>query len=253
MDHDTPITTITGSQDTCSFYLIFISRPGYCEEDQNCGVCPCTCQFLSPMNFCPKIQTFNTCDLCQAGKYKSSNGTEACQSCPATTTSPPGSVSASACACGAGFTGESTCVPCATGKYKNSIANTECTRCPQGSSSARGSVSISDCKCHLGNIDGQGSGCVQCVAGKFMSLVAGPALCVDCPDGGICDNCGRGRYDAVIGTTSDVHCLEFCKTKTPNANPEGCLSCPVVYDARALTEVSALGGLFQDCVDFITD
>jgi len=226
-DLDTSGQTIYGRTITCDYYL---PRSWACIDDNNCAICVCSCQQHG--NFCSAIETFNTCDLCEAGKYKSSTGTAACESCPATTTSPPGSVAASACACGVGFTEESTCVQCAVGKYKDLIASTECSACPKGTSSALGSVSVNDCKCHVGNISGERTGCEQCVAGKFFSLLAGPPVCVDCPNGQACDDCGPGWYAAVIGATFAVHCLECGEGKMLKAKLDGCLLCPVAYNAR---------------------
>ena len=60
-----------------------------------------------------------SCAPCTRGKFKDAPGSSACEMCPASSSSPPGSDDASDCSCNAGFTGlPGACVSCAAGTFK---------------------------------------------------------------------------------------------------------------------------------------
>ena len=140
---------------------------------------------------------------CDAGKYKSIAGADACSECPTYSHSTSGSDSISACTCNAGATGNDggPCQPCEAGKFKVDRGNALCTKCdfdrfstvvgsqsegnclncPDGKKSEQGSDEQSDCLdiCPPGQTGPAGS-CIKCPAGKFKSE-SGPGSCVTCP------------------------------------------------------------------------
>ena len=60
-----------------------------------------------------------SCAPCTRGKFKDAPGSSACDMCPPSSSSPPGSDDASDCSCNAGFTGlPGACVACAAGTFK---------------------------------------------------------------------------------------------------------------------------------------
>ena len=83
--------------------------------------------------------------------------------------------------------------------------------------------------------------CVACTTSKYKA------------DSGvqICDDCGRGWFSTVTGATSAADCQECGSGTMPNAKHDGCVSCPLAYDAHTLTEASALGSVYKDCIDLL--
>ena len=159
-----------------------------------------------------------TCVECEAGKYKTGTGSDACTACPTNSNSPAASSALSACTCPAGYTGpdgeacsecgagkyktgagSDACTDCSAGKYKASQSTelcsgcslgtysaasgaTECTACPTGSTSPAASSASSACTCIAGYTGPDNSQCTECSAGKFKAAV-GMAECTVCAAG----------------------------------------------------------------------
>jgi hypothetical protein len=86
-----------------------------------------------------------------------------CTSCPAHSSSPPGSDDVTACSCNAGFTGQdgAACESCTPGTYKVSSGSDECWKCSPGAYSSLGGQVI----------------CKSCPEGK-TSLFTGSTSCI---------------------------------------------------------------------------
>ena len=158
------------------------------------------------------------CDDCQAGKYKSTTGTEPCISCPAgkfstdvgatgvsscticpaNSHSPIGSETAGDCSCNSGATGPhgGPCAACGTGKYKTAAGSDACTDCAADSDSPAGSTASTSCTCNAGFTGPDGEACAACAAGKFKTE-AGP---------GECENCGVNTYSGAVAISSQSMC-----------------------------------------------
>lgn len=117
------------------------------------------------------------CEACPANTYKSTVGSDLCSNCTEHASSPPASVTITACTCDApayvaddpgpdvvGGTCKSACtegqtldngvcVPCAEGTYKNFVGGDACRSCSSPrNASAPGSDSADDCSCRAGEM-----------------------------------------------------------------------------------------------------
>lgn len=108
---------------------------------------------------------------CGLGTYKSINGSSACVSCPASsTTLAVASTAFAQCVCVAGQTGAdaNVCSPCAAGTYKAISANAACLACPANSNVATtGSTTIAACTCNAGFSGPNGGPC----SGTVLTMV----------------------------------------------------------------------------------
>ncbi len=108
------------------------------------------------------------CEMCQAGKYKSAEGSSPCSLCPVNTFSSAAAstctpciansssdAGSSSCLCHPGFTG-SMCTTCPAGTYKQDRGSAPCTPCASGSFSAGGETV-----------------CIACSAGKYLKKADG--------------------------------------------------------------------------------
>ena len=171
----------------------------------------------------------SSCQLCPSGKVKTVVGDQACDDCPAESTSPDaficqpdnsdvstdppsnGGLTLPAitvlvgvgtvanvvcvvfCGCGAGYTGIiGLCIACSGGNFKEGIGPGTCSACPSHSSSPRASGESTDCRCNKGYTGGNGETCTACEAGTFKTTEG---------DSG-CTNCAAGTFMADAGSAS---------------------------------------------------
>ena len=193
------------------------------------------------------------CLACEAGKYKSSTGGDACATCSSYSVSLAGSDAAADCRCVAGYEGPDggACVACDAGKFKVGAGSQPCSDCPAGSWSPTASVDGSSCQCNAGYSGPDGSICDTCPAGKYKELV-GTASCQDCPaashavkgsatqsacvcnagytgsDGGeACTECPTGSHKADPGSSACMACASGKYSSSAAATSAGtCLMCP---------------------------
>ena len=92
------------------------------------------------------------CIACAVGKYRplevgGHTKRTRCLSCPASKSSPAGSVSLDACVCGAGFEPDAGdgCLACSTNTYKDTPGNWACLACPEGSIASPGATAAAQC------------------------------------------------------------------------------------------------------------
>ena len=72
------------------------------------------------------------CDQCPEYTWKNFTGSERCNSCPANTRSPAGSLNLSDCVCLKGYYGPDgqACSACSFGSYKSEVGSGPCLSCP---------------------------------------------------------------------------------------------------------------------------
>jgi len=152
-------------------------------------------------------------EWCEEGRYKPSQGSEACSSCPANTLSQTGSDELTDCRCNSGYTGSdggpclacapgkhktglgsSACSDCEAGKFSNAVAANSCENCPANSNSVAGSDAAQDCACAPGF-----TGVCEC----------GVCVCV-CVDVCVCGVCIVLRVYACTRTRVNVYVVCVC-------------------------------------------
>ena len=193
------------------------------------------------------------CDLCDSGFYSDSRGMSTCASCPAGSSSPPGTASLYECACTPGFTGANgaMCFSCMSGKYKAAPGTDSCTSCEVGKYSTSSGMSACT-SCPQGTYKSKvGAGtCTTCPAGSSTRAVASTVLtnCTGCVGGtyrgsvdiGACSSCPVGSWSperSVVATDcvctpgytgpNGVDCLK-CEPGTykPSSGSSSCTACP---------------------------
>jgi hypothetical protein len=142
--------------------------------NQSCSACP-----LNTYGSESGATTMSVCLPCLGGST-SANGSEAC-SCRPGTTGPPGSCEL--CESGKFKTvdGTEACATCSAGKYSH-VGFSECADCPENTFSEAGSTSQSECVCNAGYTQGPGGACDACDYGTFKSG-NGSYPCEACPSG----------------------------------------------------------------------
>jgi len=165
-----------------------------------------------------KLAEYSSCEVCPAGRFSDTEGSEFCVLCPSGRYSASeGAKSAADCkACGRGEgsnAGDSACAICESGKY----ANTSCVDCPPGRySNTAGSTSSDAClPCRDGTgIDFPGasaeSACIPCLPGQYSSS-ATSNICVECEAGkyssmqksAACFDCSAGKYSSKHAVSCD--------------------------------------------------
>jgi len=147
------------------------------------------------------------CTACEAGKYKSTTGSDDCIDCPS------GSYSSDSAA-----TSPDDCLLCAVGNY--TVNNLPCVDCPKFSTTLQPGTSISDCICNAGYYGPSADNCLACWKGKYKPD-AGSAPCTDC---------GPGKYSESVGETSESVCLECDAGKyadtVGSSHATMCTTCP---------------------------
>ena len=201
------------------------------------------------------------CTNCAAGKYSATDGAVVCDTCPMHSDSPAASPGIAACACNAGSTGPDggTCTLCAINTYKAHRGNATCDVCPYNSISLAGSTFAAACRCNAGTT-GDGT-CSLCVAGSYKAL-SGTASCDMCTansnspvasttaaacscnagstrDGNACLLCVAGKYKLVLGDAACVECASGTYAVLVGATTASvCSACPT--NSSSLTGSSEL-------------
>jgi hypothetical protein len=183
----------------------------------------------------------DTCEICEAGKYKEVSGPGACidcasgkyspfegvptcMSCPTNSDSPPGSSVTSDCSCKAGYYKNSgACRQCPEGKFKEQVGDEACSNCAAGKYSTKvGQISASKCVlCEAGKYSetaGRAEGCWLCDAGKYSRQQGAETSggCQDCPS----------DTTSAAGSDDDGDCTEFCAPGW-TGSPGTCTLCPI--------------------------
>lgn len=223
------------------------------------------------------------CDLCEAGKFKTSVGDSACTLCTTafsdSSSSPQGSTGVSDCQCVVGYTDYAggNCVACEQNQYKDVVGNAQCSNCPDFSSSPTASDSIEDCSCNANYVGDPGFSecgrncpagfepgtqnlrCVGCQPGYYKD-VSGDTDCIICPPGSTHDlynqtsvsacDCQWGyqrfiEHDQVEPPTDSVQCDICDDTSFGNFNYENmCHPCYTVVGGECV--LSSVGD-HQSC------
>ena len=179
-----------------------------------CGPCSCGAgeeQTYNLSQVYPHTQLVGlvTCAPCEAGRFKSSGGSDSpdsCESCPPGTSSPSGATACTNClpgmfkgyemvecaSCQPGYfgsgSGVTTCSPCAVGNYSSTEGQTACNACPEGSV-----------------LSAQDVGCQQCPSGTYRSSSMTS-----------CSPCGAGRFQNTSGESGCYQCSTVFDAMGPN-------------------------------------
>ena len=186
------------------------------------------------------------CELCPANSYIHTDveGNRVCTSCPANSTSPNASEGLLACVCQAGFTiSNGNCELCAIGTYKPGTGSDPCTVCPDG---------------YIGLVDSWGteaynpvdisSACLQCAANYYTFNLS---LCANCPlystspagsndiadcecwqgftleNENTCSPCAPGTYKNTTGSAACTLCpVNTYQPKMNATSGADCIRCP---------------------------
>ena len=197
-----------------------------------------------------------SCVACDAGKYKTTTGTEACSNCADGQSSSAGaigcfscqqgqftSISGGPCQCDKGWTGQAdhyptqfqytgpSCSACLRGTYKDTLGSVACTPCPFGSDTSSGaSVSFASCICMSGYLGSAGGPCTACAAGKYEQ----ERICLDCP---------ANTYSAAASTS-----LSACLCNSGYEGPAGgpCASpCNAGFTGPAASCTACVAGKYK--------
>jgi syndecan 4 len=147
------------------------------------------------------------CTACEAGKYKSTTGSDDCIDCG------PGKYSESV-----GETSESVCLECDAGKYADTVGSshaTMCTTCPPDSTSPQGSPRRTACKCSAGFTGADGFPCTACEAGKYKAE-SGSAACTDC---------SAGKYSSNVALATEAECVACAAETVSPAGSDSASDC----------------------------
>ena len=192
------------------------------------------------------------CSMCEAGKFKSTAGSAACQECPSNSESSTASV---ICSCSPGYTGVDggPCLPCEPGFFKKGAGSNECIACPDNSESPGGS---STCQCSAGSSGADDGPCQNCTAGSYKSTI-GTSNCVSCFLNAMslsgsksidaclcnagyeqrdyqCDACIAGYQKELWGTDSCTPCA------AETFSSEAAMECSACTFSSSSTEASAI-------------
>ena len=208
-------------------------KPGYMNSSNGEGICiPC-----DPGTYGEGYPS-DRCEPCLEGKYSNvtaatSNAT--CSSCDVGTFALAGASACELCPAGkyadARDTGE--CMRCLAGKYSTTLAarsNTTCRDCPGDSSSLTGSDALSDCVCNQGYTGPDGGLCGECGQGKFKD-VTGSVPCENCPVNSDSPAGSDAQTDCIcnIGHTGpDGGACQTCQSGTykTGTGSASCQNCP---------------------------
>ena len=175
----------------------------------------------------------DSCLACPVDTFKGvstiADNEEACNNCPANTSSPEASVDITNCECLAGYeaaengfactpcfpgtnkssTGVGSCTPCPVNTFSDTLSTLECSACMESSTAPEGSDSIEDCICDDGKArikdvdESLPPQCSDCQPGKYSGS--------DDDGFGFCFNCTGGTFSDTNGATS-------CETCPANAS-----------------------------------
>ena len=199
----------------------------------------------------------DSCLVCPVDTFKGISTTadniEACNACPANTSSPQASAEITDCECLAGYeatenglvcapcspgsnkstTGVGACAPCPPNTFAPSLAALECVACMEGSTAVAGSDSIDDCICDEGNARIQTEDGPEC-SGCFPGTYAGPDACLNCTNGTFSNDYGLTECTACPANASSVEsphvecqCKKGYKCAHDVCVDGNCEACPV--------------------------
>ena len=115
-------------------------------------------------------------------------------------------------------------------KMTPSADGAECVSCPDNSISLPTSTGIMSCKCNVGWTGQDGSGCTECVSGKYKSST-GSSACLNCPDNSISDPAGTVimscKCNAGWTGQDGAECMQCASAKYKSSiGSSDCLTCP---------------------------
>jgi hypothetical protein len=174
------------------------------------------------------------CSECSGGRYKATNGSNACQLCDDSAPTddrtwcrcldPHALFLEHRCVCAPGYTqaadsgeGASQCTPCAPKTFKESAGNGACAACPAYSTSeVVGSTSWEDCQCNAGYTL-MATVCRACPAGKHKERLGALA----------CTLCVEGTYSTAEAASAPSTCLPCPpRSNSPTGSPDlGACAC----------------------------
>ena len=197
------------------------------------------------------------CTLCGAGKYSAASGATSaytCELCPPKTNSLAGVVDIESCACNAGSFGPNGgpfCFECINGEYQDEIGKDRCKLCPTSSTSRQGSEDASECECIAGFYAVTNStGAMHCNSCPVNhTSVQGSSDISECvctvgysgPGGGVCVACEAGTVKPTEGSASCNNCAQG--KYSPTAGRGMCISCPI--------RTTTLGGQSTSLLDCV--
>ena len=226
-----------------------------------CGLCSCGAgeeqiYILSRVYPHTELVGLVTCVPCEAGRFKSSGGSDSpdsCESCPPGTSSPSGATACANClpglfsdyeipecaTCQPGFFGDASGMiasqECSIGTHTSSAQQTACTNCLPGMFKGYDIVECASCQPgYFGSVSGL-TMCPQCADGNYSST-EGRTACDACPEGSIltaqdvgCQQCPSGTYR----NSSMTSCSPCAAGRFQNTSGESrCYQCSTVLDAE---------------------
>ena len=146
-----------------------------------------------------------SCQACSIGFFKANFSAEACEACPAhSTTMNTGSTAATDCLCVAGYTraDDGACEACGVGKFKAEISDGACVSCPDANYHTTlqiASTEQSECVCIAGysNTTGSGSPCTACPVGTYKNEASHAA----------CSACGPNATTEALASRTAAACM----------------------------------------------
>lgn len=235
---------------------------GYTGPSTNCT--PCNAGEFKSVN------GSGACSLCPRGTYQNATGQTLCIGCPADSFSNRGSTSIQGCICDAGYAGRSgACSPCLGGTYKasngsgacvlcpqntwsNLTAVTECLACPPQSVSLRGAEDIHRCVCDRGYSGPDGGPCKACDLGKYKAE-NGSVPCLDCAEGFFSNATGSSTCLPCPANSDSEPGTPTCRCMSGYTGPDGaaCTACGIGEYKQELGSASCSDcrpGTFQDAL-----
>ena len=174
---------LSGAQNQC------LCAPGYYGDGSTTGTSPCV--------------------RCEAGSYCEGGNANLTQTCPAFSTSPPGSFNIVQCQCLPGYVGAN---------------GTACTKCPPNTICSSG-VEV-NCPANANAPEGNAGSCT-CNAG-FYSLTVG-GVCIECPENSYCRG-GLQKSACVAHAVSPARSVDsdacYCDRGYEGVANAACQACP---------------------------
>ena len=159
------------------------------------------------------------CVGCEAGKFKSAHGNEACVGCHSNSLSPAAADSDAACLCVAGYaeSGPLVCSACDTGTYKTGPGNARdlCVGCLLNTVSPQASTTQTSCVCEAGWYGEAGGPCADCPPTKYCAGVSAQGRMQACP----------GNSTSPSSSSLKAHCV--CDAGYWEGADETCVLCPL--------------------------
>jgi len=159
------------------------------------------------------------CVGCEAGKFKSVHGNEACLGCHSNSLSPAASDSDTACLCVAGYAESSplVCASCGQNTYKSGPGNAPdlCVGCLPNAVSQPGSTIQTSCVCDAGWYGEAGGPCGECLPTNYCLGVSAQGRMQACP----------GNSSSPSFSSLKTQCV--CDAGYWEGTDETCVLCPL--------------------------